>query len=94
MRDRIVASVHSVRENLRFKPYVRYEYFHRDNPDVQSHEAWIGAHGPVTDLLYFRGELGMHWRPDQGTQDLVWRGWLSKDVHHAALPGEFMSLQF
>jgi hypothetical protein len=79
VRDRVVASIHSVRENLRFKPYVRYEYFHRDNPDVYSHQGWVGAEGPITDLLYFRGEVGVLWRTDLDTQDLVWRAGL---YHH------------
>ena len=88
--DRVVASVHSVRENLRFKPYVRYEFFHRDNPDLYNHQAWIGAHGPITDLLYFRGEVGMLWRTDIGTEDLLWR----VGLYHHPSPYTWHSLNF
>lgn len=73
VRDRVVASIHSVRENLRFKPHVRYEYFHRDNPDLSSHQLWTGVRGPITDLLKFFGEVGVMWREDDDSQSLLWR---------------------
>lgn len=88
--DQVIASVHSVRESLRFKPYARYEYFHRDNPDVYSNQVWVGAHGPITDLLYFRGEVGILWRTDLGTEDFVYR----VGLYHHPSPFTWHSLNF
>jgi hypothetical protein len=81
-RDVVVASVRSVRENLRFKPYVRYQFHHRDEPDRSSHTLWVGAEGPVTDLMRFRGEVGAFWQADTGDQTLLWR----LGLHHNPSP--------
>lgn len=90
VRDRVTLTIQSVRENLRFKPYVRYEYFHRDNPEISDHEAWVGVRGPITDLLFFRGEVGALWRTEQGAQDLLWR----LGLYHTPSPYMWHALEY
>lgn len=90
VRDRIVATVQSVRENLRFKPYVQYEFFHRDEPETIDHTAWLGVKGPVTDLMYFRGAIGALWRTEQDSQDVLWR----TGLYHTPSPYTWHSLEY
>jgi hypothetical protein len=90
VRDRVFASIESVRENLRFKPYIRYDYFHRDNPEINNHRAFVGVRGPITDLLYFRGEIGAVWRTEEDQQDLLWR----LGLYHQPGPYTWQSLEY
>jgi hypothetical protein len=72
VRDRVNFHVDSVRENLRFKPYFDYEFLHTEDPDRTGHTARIGVRGPVTDLIFFRGDVGYYFDPDRDNSNFVW----------------------
>jgi hypothetical protein len=72
-RDRVFLGAESVRENLRFKPYTSYEMIRTADPDRLVHKVRFGVKGPVTDLLYFRGELGYFWDAMNSQNDnFIW----------------------
>lgn len=71
VRDRATVGIESVRENLRFKPYAKYDFYRSDNPEHTDHAFRTGIKGPITDLLRFRGEVGYYLRNDGGS--VVWR---------------------
>jgi hypothetical protein len=57
-RDVFYAKVESQRENLRFKPYA---YYQAEKQDIQlgwSQSVGAGVTGPITDQLFFQGEVG------------------------------------
>ncbi len=71
-RDRVFLGIESVRESLRFKPYTSYEYLHTADPDRSTHEVRVGVKGPITDLLYFRGDVGYYWDAERDDGNTVW----------------------
>jgi hypothetical protein len=70
-RDLITAELASERENLRFKPFIRYEGEKTDRMSGFDHTLWTGIRGPVTDQLFlvsqaglfrsYTGETAAHW---------------------------------
>ena len=58
--DRLSLSLISLRENLRFKPFVRYEATHIDGQSGIHHFLRTGVSGPITEQLMFFGEVGFY----------------------------------
>ncbi len=71
-RDRVNFHIDSVRESLRFKPYFDYEYLHTADPERSGQTARIGVRGPVTDLMFFRGDVGYYLDDERNNSNLVW----------------------
>lgn len=87
-RDRAILGIESVREDLRFKPFVTYDYHRRDNPERTDQTIRMGAKGPITDLLNFRGELG-YLLKSRGNK-LLWR----LGLHHTPNPYTKHTLEY
>ena len=80
VRDRASMKVESVREDLRFKPFLHYEFLHRDNPNRDSSIISAGLVGPITDLITFHGEVGYMLRNGSSggeNSSVLWRLGLS-----------------
>jgi hypothetical protein len=89
-RNQAMFLVESVREDLRFKPFIRYDFLHRDNPERLDHTVRVGVKGPITDLVYFHGEVGHLWQTEQDSERLLWRLGLT----HRPGPYTFHTLQW
>jgi len=82
VRDRVNFHVDSVRESLRFKPFFDYEYLHTEDPDRSGHTVRVGVRGPITDLMFFRGDVGYFFDPDRDNSNFLW----SLRVSHTPTP--------
>lgn len=70
-RDRVNLGVESKREDLRFKPFVNYDFYRSDNPNQINHLIRGGFNGPITDLLRLHASAGYYLR--NGDNSIVWR---------------------
>lgn len=89
-RDRVFFGAESVRESLRFKPFASYEWLRTADPDRSTHQVRAGVKGPITDLLYFRGDLGYYWDDKRGDSNTLW----SVALHHTPNPRTRQSLVY
>jgi hypothetical protein len=71
MRDQGNIYVGDEREDTRFKPYADYRVLHLDTRNGVSQTLNIGLHGPITDQLTMRTEIGGY-RSASGRTGLLW----------------------
>ncbi len=88
-RDRVHISIDSVRDSLRFKPYVSYDLFHAD-PNRLDHTFSLGIRGPVTDLMFLRARAGYVWQTVRNTQYFLWQ----VGLYHTPNPRTRHSLEY
>jgi hypothetical protein len=79
-RDLFVARLESVRENLRFKPYIQYRASTYSTVDGWDQELLAGIKGPITDQLEFLGEGGYVWSDNSGSSATIWSMRLTHDA--------------
>jgi len=87
-RDQVELGASSERENLRFKPYSVYRATSINYGPVDQ-SLRVGVKGPITDLLFFLGEVGVY-LPGQGDPTLLFR----LGLWHTAGPNTQESLEF
>jgi len=71
LRDGANVLLMSQRENLRFKPYARYEIWHIGNRAGIDQTFSGGFFGPITDQLFLRAEAGYFIR-STGLSSMLW----------------------
>jgi hypothetical protein len=59
--DRVYASLRNERESMRFKPFAYYDAYRYNYDTNWTHQAAGGVAGPVTENLFFHGEVGYTW---------------------------------
>lgn len=72
-RDYGYMSLVSQRESFRFKPFVLYRASKYDYQDDWDHKVRGGIQGPITDYIYFFGDVGYYWNNDSGRNAMLWR---------------------
>ena len=87
-RDRVNLGVVSVREDLRFKPFINYDLYRSDNPNRTDHLIRGGFKGPITDLLRLHASAGYYLR--NGENSAVWR----VGLHHTQNPYTTHTLEY
>ncbi len=87
-RDRASLHIQSVRESLRFKPYLHYDFNRRNNPEITYNTFRVGMKGPITDLITTRGEAGYSVSNDRS--HILWR----LGLYHTASPYMHHALEY
>lgn len=72
-RDVVFGELRSERENLRFKPFVRYTASTTDVLKGWDQQVSAGVSGPITDQLFFHGEGGYIWSGNSSRTTTSWR---------------------
>jgi hypothetical protein len=88
--DRFVAGLNSVKENLRFKPFIRYTASTTDRVSGWDQQITGGLEGPITDQLSFYGEAGYLFSGNTSRETMVWQAGL----RHVASPYTAESLRY
>jgi hypothetical protein len=89
MRDQGHVYIGSERDNTRFKPYAEYRFIRTDSHSGVDQWLNVGIHGPITDQLNVRTELG-YALSRRGYSRLLWLG----ELNHVAGPYTQQSLYF
>ncbi|MEQ1859106.1 MAG: hypothetical protein ABMA13_04155 [Chthoniobacteraceae bacterium] len=87
-REGAAVLVDSQRENLRFKPYARYEITLSDGQDLPNQLAVVGLRGPITDQLIVDLYSGLFHQGDSGRNRFI----AGMRLGHQAGPYTFESL--
>ena len=60
LREGVLLNLASERENMRFKPFARYEAFQSSRADAFQNIFRLGIAGPITSQLHFYGDAGWY----------------------------------
>ncbi|HEY1173758.1 MAG TPA: hypothetical protein VGH19_20505 [Verrucomicrobiae bacterium] len=79
--DSFIARLDSERENLRFKPYSQYTATKNNLQDGWDQTVTVGLRGPITENMFFDGNIGYVFSGNTDNTSLIWLLRLTHEIN-------------